>query len=231
MTTTVMKDLPIQERPYEKCESYGPEVLSDAELLAVILRSGRPGENSLALTQRLLRDAGGVHPLATLTRFTLEELRKIPGIGRVKGMQIQCIGEMARRMAREEARERLTMQSPKTIADYFMEEMCYLGQEEVRAAFLDTKHHLIRDILITRGTANASLITPREVFLAALRYHAVFVVLIHNHPSGDPTPSREDILITQRMKKAGELLVISLEEHIVIGDHSFVCVGERGLLS
>ena len=225
-----MRELPETERPYEKCLRCGPEALSDAELLAVIIRSGTSRVPALDLTRRLLRAAGGRHPLAEVFRSSVEELTAVSGIGPVKAVQLQCAGELARRLSREETAEQVRLGSPASVAGYFMEEMRRLPQEEIRAAFFDTRHHLIREILITRGTVSSSIVTPREVFLAALRHRAVFVVLLHNHPSGDPTPSPEDILLTKRMAEAGEVLAVPLVDHIVIGDGRYVSLKEQGLL-
>ena len=225
-----MKELPISERPYEKCLEHGPTVLSDAELIAVILRNGSQGNSALDLARRLLVNIGGSHPLAAITRCSVEELKNIPGIGAVKAIQLQCIGELANRIAREEAKDQVSMASPSSIASYFMEEMRQLKQEEMRAAYFDTKSHLLRTVTLSKGTVNASLITPREVFLTALRHQAVFVILIHNHPSGDPTPSTDDYYLTRRMQEAGELLEIHLLDHIIIGDNKFVSLKQRGFL-
>lgn len=225
-----MKELPVTERPYERCARYGPTILSDAELLAVILRSGAQGQTALALSQKLLSGGPDRRPLSALTRCTLAELTAHPGVGKVKAIQIQCIGELSRRIAQESACDQISMNSPETIANYFMEDMRHLEQEEMRAALFDTKTHLLREVTITRGTVNASLVTPREVYLTALRHQAVFLVLVHNHPSGDPTPSREDLLLTKRMKEAGDLLEIPLLDHIIIGDRCFVSLKEQGLM-
>ena len=122
------------------------------------------------------------------------------------------------------------MTSAASIADYFMEDLCHLEHEEIWAALFDTKNHLLRAVTLSKGTVNASVISPREVFLAALRHQAVFLILLHNHPSGDPSPSREDILLTHRMVSAGEILGISLLDHIIIGDHCYFSLKERNMI-
>lgn len=225
-----MKELPLSERPYEKCMEYGPAALTDAELIAVMLRTGSHGKSALDMARELLIQLGGERPLASITGCSVEELCQIPGIGMVKAVLLQCAGELACRIAREEARDRVSLTQPESIASYFMEDMRQLRQEEIRAAFFDTKSHLIRTVLLSRGTVNASLITPREVFLTALRHRAVFVVIIHNHPSGDPTPSTDDLLITRRLQESGEMLGIPLLDHIIIGDHCYVSLKSRGFL-
>ena len=227
---TTMKELPVTERPYEKCAAGGPGILSDAELLAVILKSGCRGMTALELSQQLLLRSRSGHPLADITRSTLKELTAIPGIGTVKAIQLQCLGELSGRMAKENARERICMTSAASIADYFMEDLCHLEHEEIWAALFDTKNHLLRAVTLSKGTVNASVISPREVFLAALRHQAVFLILLHNHPSGDPSPSREDILLTHRMVSAGEILGISLLDHIIFGDHCYFSLKERNMI-
>ena len=224
-----MKDLPVSERPYEKCRAYGPAVLSDAELLAVILRTGCQGRSAYDLAVSLLKKQTGAKKLSALTAMRTETLMQTPGIGPVKAVQLVCIGELARRLQRERARGRLKLSSPQSIADYFMQEMKDLGYEQIRAVFFDTKSNLICEEMLSRGTVNMSLITPREIFLAALAVQAVFVVLVHNHPSGDPTPSPDDLLLTRRVAESGALIGIELLDHIVIGDGTYTSLKEQGL--
>jgi len=223
-----MKEMPPGERPYEKCQLNGPGVLSDAELLAVILRNGCHGINSLELARELLKMHMDEKGLVSLTRLSLQELTGVTGIGSVKAVQLQCIGELARRIAKASAGERFSMNSPAAIAGYFMEDLRHQEQEEIHVALFDTKSHLLRATVVSRGTVNAAIVSPREIFLEALKYHAVYVVLLHNHPSGDPTPSREDLALTVRMREAGELLEIPLIDHIIIGDNRYVSFKERG---
>lgn len=225
-----MKELPTTERPYEKCMQQGPEALSDAELLAVILRSGSRELTAVELSRKLLSLHQGKRPLADITRSTIAELCEIPGIGRVKAIQLQCLGELARRMAREDAGERLCMNTAQSVAGFFMEDMRHLEQEEMRAALFDSKNHLLRTLTLSRGTVNMSVITPREIFLSALRHQAVSVIILHNHPSGDPTPSEEDIRLTHRIQAAGIMLEIPLLDHIIIGDRSYFSFKERNLI-
>ena len=225
-----MKELPETERPYEKCVQLGPGALSDAELLAVILRSGSRELTAVELSRRLLTLHAGNRPLAAITRSTISELCALPGIGTVKAVQLQCVGELARRIAKEDAGKRLCMNTAQSVAGFFMEDMRHLEQEEMRAALFDSKNHLLRTLTLSRGTVNMSVITPREIFLAALRHQAVSVIILHNHPSGDPTPSEEDILLTRRIQAAGAMLEIPLLDHIVIGDRSYFSFKERNLI-
>ncbi|MDD6213197.1 MAG: DNA repair protein RadC [Clostridiales bacterium] len=227
----IMKELPESERPYEKCLRFGTTYLSDAELLAVILRSGTPGENSRDLAIRLLHyleERGGLGAIAS--GMTVEELCQFRGIGKVKSIQLLCIAELAKRISRQNAENDVCLYSPSSIAAYYMEELCHLQQEVTAAVFFNTKNKLLHCSIITKGTVNASLITPREVFIEAMKYQAVYLVLLHNHPSGDPTPSREDLVLTNRMAEAGQLLEIPLIDHIIIGDHRYVSLKERGYI-
>lgn len=226
-TTQTMKELPSSERPYEKFMEYGAEFLSDAELLAVILRSGTKGMSSLQLARRILQLCPGEEGLTGIYHLGLAQLEELPGIGRIKAMQLKCIGEISKRIARRSARERLQMGTPSTIADYYMEELRHEEQETVRCLMLDTQNRFLADECISKGTVNTALISPRELFLKALERRAVNVVLVHNHPSGDPRPSEEDLNITVRVYQAGEMLGIRLLDHIIIGNSIFYSIMEH----
>ena len=221
-----------EERPYEKCERFGAGSLTDIELLAVLLRTGTKGESALDLARKLFYPGEGTQPQAKahLQSWTKEELLKISGIGRVKAIQILCLCELSKRMSQLSAREDLDFSRPDTIAAYYMEDMRHLEKEEIRAMFLDTKQALLKDVLLSRGTVNASVLSPREVLIEALRCRAVTMVLVHNHPSGDPTPSRADILLTKRLKEAGDLVGITLIDHVVIGDRRYLSFREENLM-
>lgn len=222
-----IKDLPNEVRPYERCMKHGPGCLNDAELLAVILRTGSVGESSTSLAARILREKGG---LVGLFRVSAAELQNMKGIGKVKAIQIQCMAELSRRMAASIREKKVDMREPASVADYYMEDMRHRDQEVLKLIMLDTKSRLICDRDISKGTVNASLVSPREIFVEALRNGAVFIILMHNHPSGDPTPSPEDIAVTRRVSQAGAMLGIALVDHIVIGDRSYVSLKERGML-
>ena len=226
---TLMKSIPEMDRPYEKCIQKGASVLSDTELLAVLLRSGTQGESALQLAQHILYDneqAGilGIHQL------TPEQLMKIKGIGKVKAVQILCISELAKRLSKASARELLCFNNPASIADYYMEDLRHEKQENMKLLMLNSKSRLIGESDISKGTVNASIITPRELFIEALHKQAVAIVIMHNHPSGDPTPSEEDILSTSRIKKAGILIGIELLDHIIIGNNCYISFREEGIL-
>ncbi len=225
-----MKDLPASERPYEKCLTMGPAYLSDAELLAIILRCGIQGQTSLDLAVQLLLNYQGRGGIEGVCHASVKDLMEIRGVGKVKAVMLQCIGELARRIAHAEVQEELRLTDPASVASYFMEDMRHLEQEEVVAAFFNTKGRMIGSRVVSRGTVNASLITPREIFAEALKEKAVYLVLLHNHPSGDPEPSREDFLLTDRVAEAGLLMHIPLYDHIIIGNHCYISLLERGYL-
>ena len=226
-----MKDLPEEDRPYEKCLRLGPGALSDGELLAVIIRTGSRDENSLELADRILELSGSGDGLVGLLHHSLADLCGVKGIGKAKGAQLLCIGELSRRIWKRKAMEKTpAFSNPQEIADYYMEDMRHLEQEEIRVMYFNTKQALIRDFLVSRGTVNASLVTPREILIEALRCLAVGMVLVHNHPSGDPEPSQSDMLLTRRVKEAGSLVGITLLDHIVIGDKRYVSFRQNELL-
>ena len=225
-----MKHLPPQMQPYEKCVSFGPEFLTDAELIACILRSGSKEYTSVALAEHLLKLRKGKDGLKGLCSLTYEELTAVSGIGRVKALQIQCVFELSKRMSRSEAAKTLKFSEPHTIANYYMEDFRHKEQEHLLLLLLDNKSNLLGEKLMFRGTVNASIISPREIYLEALRYHAVGIILLHNHPSGDPTPSDADRRVTRKVRDAGSLIDIPLLDHIVIGDKKYVSFREEGYL-
>ncbi len=227
----IIKNLPEDQRPYEKCFHQGTGALSDSELLAVILRSGTREQNSLSLAQTVLRhmENSSYSGLMGLLHVSAEDLMKIHGIGQVKAVQLKCIGELSKRIATAVARPQLALNNPGSIASYYMEQLRHEEQELVICMMSDIKGHFLGDKVLTRGTATGSLVTPREIYIEALRRHAVSLILVHNHPSGDPVPSEEDMKITSRIYQAGEILGIRLLDHIVIGDHRYCSFVESGL--
>lgn len=229
VTGICMKEMSETERPYEKAHRYGASTLSDAELLSVILRTGSRKANALSTAYRIL-DAHPVHKgIVGLNYLTLKDLEDIDGVGRVKAIQMKCLAEISRRMSRAVHKPFISFQSPQSIADYYMEKTRYLEKEHVYMLMFDSKHKLIKDVRISEGTINSSMLSPREVFVEALRYEAVFIILIHNHPSGDPTPSIQDIDITNRIYDAGMLIGINLSDHIILGNNCYVSLAERGI--
>lgn len=231
MDTIKMKDIPSTERPCERCLQQGPETLSDGELLSVIIRTGSRGENSLELAEKILALNYPEEGILGLLRLSQQELMTVRGIGRVKAAQLVCIGELSRRLWKRNAVQEITVfHDPESIVRYCMQDMRHMEQEQMRLLLLNTKQRLLREVLLSKGTVNATLATPREIFIEALRYHAVNLIMVHNHPSGDPTPSRDDVLLTRRVMESGKLIGIQLIDHIVIGDNSHISLKERGLL-
>lgn len=226
-----IQELHEEERPYEKCRRYGAENLTDIELLAILLRSGTKGENSLGLAKKILYPESSNKGILNIHHWTLEQLIGIKGIGKVKAIQILCLSELAKRLSKASAFDSLCFNSPASIAQYYMEDMRHKKQEYMKLLLLSTRNHLIDEINISKGTVNASLVSPRELFVEALHKNAVSIILLHNHPSGDPTPSKEDILLTKKVKEAGRLIGVELLDHIIIGDNQYISLYEKNIIS
>ena len=223
-----MKEMPESEQPREKFLRYGAQALSDAELLALILRSGTKDMTALQLAQTLLaqKDKG----LMNLVYMNPQEMKEIPGIGQVKAAQLKCIAELAGRIAKCNRLGDVRLNEPASIAYYYMETLRHEPKERLLLAMFDAKSNLLGDEVVSVGTVNYSLVSPREIFISALECHAVHIVLLHNHPSGDPTPSDADIQVTYRVMESGRILGISLADHIIIGDNRYMSFRENGLL-
>ena len=221
-----MQSLPVSERPYEKFLSCGAQGLSDAELLAIIIKTGTRESNSAELARELLTGRQG--SLLNLYEYSYEELLQIPGIGRVKAIQLKAVAELSARIARTEHINRICMDQPATIAAYYMEQMRHQQTEQLIAAFFDTKCRFLGDELISSGSVSSAYISPREIFRHALHKNAVMLILLHNHPSGDPTPSCEDINVTRIVRECGHMLGIELADHIIIGDNNYYSFSENG---
>lgn len=219
------RELPLSERPYEKCLQYGAQALSDAELLAVIIKSGSCGMNAIGLAQRILQS--GTQNLLNLHQMSIQELMQFPGIGEVKAIQLKCVAEISRRLARTNRLTQLEMSRPQTVAAYYMEQLRHETTEHLMLSMFDLKCRLIADCIIASGSVRAVLTSPREVFLELLSHKAVSFILLHNHPSGDPMPSRDDMLLTERMHECGKLLDITLSDHIIIGDNRYYSFREN----
>lgn len=224
-----VKELPLSERPYERCELYGPECLTDAELLAVIIRSGSKSQRAVDLATKVLEYSSIHKGLVALNHLTMKELRSIKGIGKVKSIQLICITELTKRMAKATMQRGLRLTTSDAVANYYMQDMRHLMQERILLIMLDSKSQVIKDMVISSGTVNSSILPLREICLTALKYEAVGIIIIHNHPSGDPTPSREDIKITQNLNQAVNLIGIRLMDHIIIGDNTYISLREKRL--
>ena len=218
------------ELPYEKCLEQGADSLTNTELLAVLLRTGTKGINVLELAEFILSSSCGDSGILNIHNCTLEKLTSIRGIGNVKAVQILCLSELAKRLAKATAKEGLIFSLPSTIADYYMEEMRHQKQEHMKLLMLNSKSKLLGEKDVSKGTVNASLVSPRELFIEALEKQAVAIILIHNHPSGDTTPSENDMLLTKRVQEAGRLIGIELLDHIIIGDNCYMSFAEEQLL-
>lgn len=219
------RELPVSERPYEKCLSAGPQALSDAELLAVILKSGSREMNVVSLAQNILQ-AGGKN-LLNLYHMSVEELMCFPGIGKVKAIQLKCVAELSRRIARTDRGERVCLSDASSVAAYYMEYLRHEPQEHLLVSMFDAKCHLIGDAVIATGSVRAVMGSPREIFIPIMEKKAVTFILLHNHPSGDPSPSSEDCALTRRIKSCGELLDVELSDHIIIGDNRYYSFREN----
>ena len=223
-----MKELPLSERPYEKCEQYGEASLSDAELLAVVIRTGGKGERATELAARVINSVPGKR-IGGLFQMPLNQLSEIRGIGRVKAIQLKCLTEITKRMmAQGTSRGQFLCTEPEKVAAYFMPGMKFLEYEQVKLLVLNGRNALEHEIIISNGSFNSAAASPREIFYNALKYKAVSVIVLHNHPSGDPSPSREDILLTKRLADTGGMVGIPLLDHIIIGDNRYVSMKESG---
>lgn len=226
-----MTDLTKSAMPYERFLCHGPESLTDAELLAIILRTGTKEKSAMELANDILQLQGNLQgKLIGLHYISLEELQRIPGIGEVKAVKIKAISELAIRMSRQTVKNSLQFKHAKDFVQYYMERMRHDTTECVILVMLDNKGHLLGDKVISRGTVNASLLSPREVFIHALKNEATSIVLVHNHPSGDATPSKADKSITVQIKECSKLMNIPLIDHIIIGDHTYSSFHELGFI-
>ena len=220
-----MKNLPESERPYEKFLKCGEEHLSDAELVAIILKTGTAKENSLDIARRILQ--GNHNNLLNLYDLSYHDLLKFPGVGMVKAIQLKAVAELSRRIARTQSGYDLRMDKPNSIADYYMEQLRHRKEEVLICAFFDAKCNFRGDVIISKGRVNYAYVSPRDIFRYAFDYEAVLFVLIHNHPSGDPTPSEDDIRITTRIRKGAQILELELVDHIIIGDNKYYSFHEN----
>ncbi len=226
-SAVTMKELPISERPYEKCEREGAQSLSDAELLAILIQSGTRKETAVDLARKLLMQNPEKNLLG-LARMDFGRLTAVSGIGRVKALKLLAAFELMKRVSREGFGEKPVLKSPASIAEYYMQRLRFLNVEEVHAAFFNTKCIFLGEKRLSVGTVNSSVVSPREIFIEALLREAVGVILVHNHPSGDPTASREDIHLTVQVSQAGRMLDIRLLDHIIIGDNRYFSFKESG---
>ena len=217
-------DMPNDERPRERLQHYGSQALSTSELLAIILRTGTTRENVIELASKLLAKYGG---LAGLMRAEFGELCNEHGLGEAKAAQLKAALEIGRRMGTLQNEERYQIRSSADAANLVMQDMMYLDHEQMRILVLDTKNQVIENITRYQGTVNSSVLRTAEVFRPAVIRNCPSVIVCHNHPSGDPSPSPEDIAVTRQLVEAGIHLDIELVDHIIIGSHRFISLKER----
>ena len=222
-----LKDLPAELLPRERLYALGPEALSNREVLAILLRTGVKGENVLDLAERLLADSGG---LSGLARLTVHELAQLHGLGKAKASGLKAALELGKRLVSSDPASRPVINSPQDVAHLVMEEMRHFDREHFRVVTLNTKNHVLGISPISVGSLNSSLVHPRECFKEAIRRNSNAIILLHNHPSGDPTPSREDIEVTKRLADGGKILGIEVLDHVIIGDNRYISLKERGIV-
>ncbi|MEK5332039.1 DNA repair protein RadC [Lysinibacillus sp. FSL W8-0992] len=221
----MIRDVNIADRPRERLLRQGAKSLSNQELLAILLRTGTKEESVLVLANRVLSTFERLHHLK---HATIEEMVAIKGIGEVKAIQILAAIELGRRLSQKQNDDKYTVRSPQDAAAYLMPDMTSLSQEHFVVLFLDVKNQIIHKKTIFIGGLNASIVHPREIFREAVKRSAASIICAHNHPSGVPTPSPEDIEVTKRIQEAGFIIGIELLDHVIIGDHQFISLKEKG---
>ena len=223
----MMKELPADERPREKMKERGAQTLGNSELLAILLRTGNFQESALRIAENLLDRLGG---LAGFGNATLEEFEQVKGVGEAKAITVMAAIELGRRVTTLAPSERAIIRTPDDVAALLMPRFRYETKESFIAILLSTKNHVLKTPVISVGSLNASIVHPRELFREAINASAAAVILAHNHPSGDPAPSPEDVSLTRKLVDAGKLLDIPVLDHIVLGDGKYISFKEKGIL-
>ncbi|AQQ55033.1 hypothetical protein B0X71_07205 [Planococcus lenghuensis] len=227
MMELMIRDVHIADRPRERLIRQGAMSLSNQELIAILLRTGTKDESVLQLANRVLLHVEKIHELKDAT---IEEMTAIKGIGEAKAVQLLAAVELGRRLAQQQTDEKFTIRSPKDAADYLMADMTSLKQEHFVVLFLNIKNQIMHKQTIFVGSLNASIVHPREIFREAVRRSSASIICAHNHPSGNPTPSPEDIDVTKRLAEAGSIVGVELLDHVIIGDHQFTSLKEKGVM-
>jgi len=222
----MIRDFAMEDRPRERLQQVGAQAVSTAELLAIVMRTGVGGENVLRLAERLLATFKN---LSGISRASVTELTAVKGIGPAKAVEIKAALEIGRRLMAAAPEERLRITSPGDAANLLMSEMAFLEQEHLRVVLLDTRNQVLKSPTIYIGSLNTSVVRVGELFRAAIKENAAAMIVAHNHPSGDPSPSPEDIRVTRQIVQAGKLLDVEVLDHLVIGNQRFVSLKERGL--
>ncbi len=223
-----IKDLPEDERPREKLYKYGPKALSNTELLAIIIRTGNKENTAIEISQKLL--AGKKEGISFLSDTSLQEITKVKGIGECKAAQILAAVELGKRVMSSTYKDKMKVTSPSDIADILMLDMAHLKKEHFKIVMLDTKNQIIGIEDISIGSLNSSIVHPREVYKEAIARSSASIILVHNHPSGDPTPSKEDIAITRRLAEGGDILGIKVLDHIIVGSNKYLSLKEKDII-
>lgn len=226
--SSLVQELPSRERPRERLKSHGARALSSSELIAILLGSGFAGHSAVRIAHEILASAHG--SLRRLSAQPVAALKALPGVGNARAVAIHAALELGRRMAAEEREDGIPVRGPRDVHEIFGPRLQDLPVEEFHVAVLDSQHRLERDVTVTRGLLNSSLVHPREVFREAISENAAAIILVHNHPSGDPTPSPDDRVTTEQLVAAGRLLDIPVQDHIIIGRGRYLSFAEAGLL-
>jgi len=213
-----LKDMALNERPQERLEQYGSSTLKDSELFAMLLRSGSQGMDVVAVANRLMSEAGS---LAALISWSKEDFMSFPGIGKIKALQLITVMEITRRVLAEKYKVELPFDSPDKVYDYLRPLVMGLEVEKFWTLCLNRKNRLIKCVEVTSGTATSSLVHPREVYREAIRLGSSAIIVVHNHPSGDPSPSSADIRITRQLREAAEVVGIALLDHVITGEPAY----------
>jgi len=225
-----IKDLPVDERPRERLFKYGPQALKTSELLAIIIRIGSSDETAVQVAERLLQKyAGDLRRMAGETEKQLSD--SIKGLGKSKAAQIMAAFELGKRLSAFTGNERPQIKSPGDVSRMFMSQLRYLNTETLHVLSLDSKNYVTKQRRVFEGSLDVSIAHPREIFKFALEESAAAIVIVHNHPSGDPTPSADDIRITKQLIEAGKIMNIPVLDHIIIGDGKYISLKERKIIS
>lgn len=223
----MIRDVHVSDRPRERLVRQGASSLSNQELIAILLRTGTKQESVLHLANRVLTY---FEQIQELKNASIEEIIAVKGIGQAKAVQLLAAVELGKRLSQQKTDDKFTIRSPKDAATYLMADMTSLNQEHFVTLFLNVKNQILHKQTIFIGSLNASIVHPREIFREAVKRSAASIICAHNHPSGNPAPSTEDIDVTKRLVEAGQLMGIELLDHVIIGDHQFISLKEKGYM-
>ena len=223
-----MKELPISERPYEKLEMYGANSLSNAELLAIIIKTGTKEESSVTIAQKIINlNEDRKNNLKFLQDISINELTKIKGIGKIKAIQLKAVSELTKRMSRPITNNKIKITCPQDVANLLIDELKNEKRELVKVLILNSKNIIIKILDVSYGSSNLAIVTPKDILAEVIKMEAPKIILVHNHPSGDPLPSKADMAFTDRLIEASKLLGVELLDHIVIGHDSYESIFYR----